>query len=464
MMDFHPTESLLLDYVAGTARTPGAVEEHIAFCTQCRDIVDRFRKARLGDDDAFDDLDHIDLSPEAPSAPAALIAALADADKPHLAVGQLWRAAPKGEGDTLLVWIRRLRPDGRPAVVPVTFDSEFADRYDVIVPADRSPLGVELAFHTTAEGTIDQRALVDRIADMDVSSDIEAVRRARREGLPVVDVTVGAPVPAIYDERVEYRNHLSDLILAMSTPRLEPNSSPPDEASDERIEPDLQDDALDDLFDDEILAEYIRELELGLAYTYPQCRLLPAAWTDAPVMRPIGTLINVDVFVRLVLVDVPRDVMRLIDASRATFDADLSANAVCFSTASDEFPSWLFDRDAVRAADGDYVGAVQPDMDRVLVGTLVEVLTKYFDRVVDPFRVVSSTVLDEVAVDPSALAIQAGSAAVDQIVGKAAGYKIPGKQPGYERVGRQRQLVIAIVEQALRPGGVDVRSALGDDQ
>lgn len=464
MMDVHPSDSLLLDYVAGTAEQARELEEHLAFCTACRVVVDRLRRAGFGERGGFDDLDDLGPVPVAPGAPEALVSSLAGADRPDLAPGQLWRAAPEGRHEMLLVWVRQLRADGRPAVVPVTFDPEFADQYDLIVPAEQSPLGVELALHTTSEGTIDSRALVDRIADIDLSTEIEAVRRARREGTRAEGLAVGTPVTGLHDERVEYRKRLTDLIVAMGTARFEPDRSAADEDHDQLSEPDLQDDALDALLEDGPLADFVRELEGGLAYSYPQCRLLPVAWTDGGVLRPAATLLNIDVFVRLVLVESDPGLIGLIEASRATFDADLSASAVCFSlVASDQFDSWLIDRDAVIAASGDHLGGL-PNVESVITGSLVEVLTKYFDRVVDPFRKVGTTTMDQVFVDPSALAAESASAAVDEVVSKAAGYRVPGKRPGYERVARHKQLVISIVEQALQPEGVDVHSALGEDQ
>jgi hypothetical protein len=465
MIDSHPAESLLVDYVAGTVERPSNIDEHLTFCTDCRAVVQRLREGGLGAPGGFDDLDDLPLEPEAPSVPAAAISALAEVDRRDLAPEQLWRAAPEGRDEMLLVWIRRVHSDGRPAVVPVTFDPEFADQYDLVVPAERSPLGVELVFHTTAEGTIDRRAMIDRVAEVGVPADIEAVRRARREGRRGEDLSVGAPIPSLHDERVEYRQHLTDRIVAMGTARVQPDLSTPDESHDQPAEADLQDDALDALFADALLAALVREVRNGLASSYPRCRFLPLSWPDVGgTPQPVATLLNIDVFVRLVVLDDDLELIRLLEATRAMFDGDLSISAVCFSSKFDPFTSSLIDRRAVVDAHETSVGELQPNADDVITGSVVEVLTKYFDRVVDPFRIVVSTAMDELNVDPTTLAMAAGDAAVGAVLSKAAGYKIPGKRPGYELVADRKQLVISIVEQALQPGGVDVRTALGEQQ
>lgn len=465
MMDSHPAESLLLGYIAGTAEHPSEIDEHLAFCTECRAVVNRLRDGGLGEAGAFDDVDDVPSTSDQPSVPAATVSALAQADHPEPAQGELWRVAPKGRDEMLLVWIRRLHSDGRPAVVPVSFDPEFADQYDLIVPAERSPLGVDLAFHTTAEGSIDRRVLVDRLADLDVVDEIEAVRRARREGRPVEGLAVGAAISSIHDERVEYRKRLTDLIVAMGAARFGPDSSSVDDTHDELAEPSLQGEGLSNLLSDALLAELVREIVDGLSSSYPQCRLLPSAWPDLGATAwPAATLVNIDVFVRLVLLKTDLDSIRLVEASRAIFDGDLSVSAVCFTSAAQHLSSWLIDRAALIDTYFGQVGVVQPASEAALSGSVIEVLTKYFDRVVDPFRVVVSTTMDQLTVDPGALAVTAGAAAVDRALAKASGYKIPGKRPGYERLGHRRQLVTSIVEQALQPGGVDVRSALGESK
>lgn len=459
----HPAESLLLDYVAGAIELPSDIDEHLGFCIECRSVVQRLEEGGLNDPAAFDDLDDLPFSAEPPAVPDAVTMGLAGAGTPEIAPHQLWRAAPPGRDERLLVWIRRVHTDGRPAVVPVTFDSDFADEYDLVVPAERSPLGIELVFNTTAEGSIDRRTLIDCVADVDVAADIDMVRQSRRDGRSVEGLLVGSPINSLSDERLEYRQNLTGLIVEMGTARFEPDRSSADESHDGLSEPDLQDDVLDSLFDDAPLAALVREVRNGLAYSYPRCRVLPLSWPDfGGVFRPVATLLNIDVFVRLVFLDEDIDLARLVEASRGVFDGDLALRAVCFSSTSAPFVSTLIDRQAVVESYETPSGNLRPNVEDILTGALAEVLTKYFDRVVDPFRVVVSAAMDEITVDPRALAVTAGGAAVDSVVSKATGYKIPGKSPGYQLVAGRRELVISIIEQALQPDGVDVRSTLGD--
>lgn len=463
MMDPHPDESLLLDYVAGRIGVPSDIDEHLAFCAECRTIVQLLREGGFGNPGAFDDLDLLATAPANPVVPQALLTAVVGAGRPEVAPHQLWRAAAPGTSDLVLVWVRRIHADGRPAVVPVTLDSEFADQYDLIVPADQSPLDVELVFHTTSEGSIDRRTMINCVADIDVAAEIDAVRRFRREGRRPEGLLVGTPIRAIFDERVEYRQRLTDLIVAMGTARFDPDGSSPDESHDLSTGGNLQDDMLDGLLDDPPLATLVREVRNGLAYSYPRCRLLPLSWPDTSGdFRPVATLLNIDVFVRLVTLDADIVLIPLVEVSRKVFDGDLSVQAVCFSSTVEPFASLLVDRRAVVEAYETPIGNLRPNLDDVISGSVVDALTKYFDRVVDPFRVVVSTTMGELNIDPRALAITEGEVAVDAVLSKATGFRIPGKSAGYRQLVNRKQLVISIVEQALLPEGANVRSILGE--
>ena len=112
MNDHHPTDSAIAASITGDAHDQ-AIVQHLASCAQCRSIA-----ARLGDD-PLDDLPDVPLPNDSAVVPSATAVAAADARPVDLAVDQIWRAAAPG-GSMVLCWIRRLRSDGRPAVVPVS--------------------------------------------------------------------------------------------------------------------------------------------------------------------------------------------------------------------------------------------------------------------------------------------------------------------------------------------------------
>jgi len=149
----------------------------------------------------------------------------------RLAPDQLWRASAS-TGPILLVWIRGLRSDGRPAVIAVSFDAGFADEYSLVV-GDRSPLAANLVFHTTVETTVDTRALIDLVADrIGVAGAIDSVRTARAAGRPVRGLVVGRPITSRTDARIAYRQRLARALVELSTPRFDPDLSDDNDAHD----------------------------------------------------------------------------------------------------------------------------------------------------------------------------------------------------------------------------------------
>ena len=137
----------------------------------------------------------------------------------RLAPDQLWRASAS-TGPILLVWIRGLRSDGRPAVIAVSFDAGFADEYSLVV-GDRSPLAANLVFHTTVETTVDTRALIDLVAD-----------RIGVAGRPVRGLVVGRPITSRTDARIAYRQRLARALVELGTPRFDPDLSDDNDAHD----------------------------------------------------------------------------------------------------------------------------------------------------------------------------------------------------------------------------------------
>jgi hypothetical protein len=127
--------------------------------------------------------------------------------------GGVWRV---GNDEAQLVWVRRVFDDSA-AVVSVTLDVELADEYTLIIPADESPISLDLAVMTTVEAHVDMRAFLQHIADLQVDEQITRLRQRRRDGLPSPsDLLTGPPISRDDDQRLEYRQLLADLLADLS--------------------------------------------------------------------------------------------------------------------------------------------------------------------------------------------------------------------------------------------------------
>lgn len=452
MTDPHPVDSELATFAEGAETESNFIAEHVATCRTCAEIVSRLSVK-------FEGLPSFSAPPGTLGMPSSAARRLVEADNPQPAPGQLWRAAAQ-PGEILLVWIRRLRSDGRLAVVPVTFDADYADEYSLVLKAAQSPLGVDLVFHTTVESTIDQRALLNNLGAVDVAAEIDTVRTARGRGTPVVGLSVGSPVASIADERIQYRQQLADALVEMTTTRFQPD--PTELIDDDFSDMEPQDDFLDQLFEDGTLAQFVREIMTGLATAHPTARLAPSTRmqvAQGPV-RPIGTVLHLDVFVGLVMISTDLSADEFLELSRAMFHADLSLRAVCFTTDSSPFEARLIDRRVLVDAYETPMGRLAQRGTDITVGPVADVLVKYFDHVINPFRVVITSTVDVITIDYRSIAVVAGAGAVREVAARASGYKIPGKADGYARVSSHQSAIVSIVEQALQGLDVDVASLL----
>lgn len=449
----HPTASAIAAHIVGGRRN-GAVADHLASCAECRTIA-----ARL-DVGPLDDLPDAPLPNGTAVVPHAAAVAAAEARAIDLAPDQIWRAAAP-DGPIQLVWIRRLRSDGRPAVVPVSFDPDHADDYSLIVPADKSPLDIDIVLHTTVETTIDTRALTDCIIEQTgVADDIETVRSARAEGRPVVALTVGTPIVSLMDDRIEFRQQLADALVELTTPRFDPDDSDDNDAHD-LLEELPTDSALGALINDEITAELTDKLVNGLWETYPAARVLPARPTPGKAgdISTFATIVNIDVFVSIVTVatHLPDDTIP--EVSRALFDTDLSVHAVCFVTAPGTYDARLIDRRSLNENYETPTGRLRLP-ENLHRGDVVDVLLKYFDLRVNPFRTFDTAAVGPITINHRDIAVQYGAGAVRETAERAPSLRVPGKADGYSRVTDHRNAVIRIVEEALTHNTVDITAIL----
>lgn len=96
----------------------------------------------------------------------------------------------------------------------------------------------------------------------------------------------------------------------------------------------------------------------------------------------------------------------------------------------------------------------------ITAGPVADVLVKYFDHVINPFRVVVTSTIDVITIDYRSIAVLVGAGAIREVAARASGYRIPGKADGYARVSSHRSAIVSIVEQALQGLDVDVATLL----
>jgi hypothetical protein len=114
-----------------------------------------------------------------------------------------------------LFWVRRVL-DGAIDVIPAVIDVELADPQTVLLPHTATPLGMELALMTGVRGRVDPRAFLQYVADLDVAGQVAEALAAAREGREPQGITVGPPIEAEDDQRIEYRQVLADLLVDLS--------------------------------------------------------------------------------------------------------------------------------------------------------------------------------------------------------------------------------------------------------
>ena len=127
--------------------------------------------------------------------------------------GEIWRV---GRDEAVLVWVRQVFGDGVADVVPLVLDVDLADRESVIISAETTPLGTELAAMVALRTHVHIDAFLNRIGSLDIGKDVSEVMTAVREGRRPSGVHVGPPIDDDDDQRLEYRQALRDVLAELS--------------------------------------------------------------------------------------------------------------------------------------------------------------------------------------------------------------------------------------------------------
>jgi DNA repair exonuclease SbcCD ATPase subunit len=170
-----------------------------------------------------------DLDPPADfrlDAPATVPAALSEAfrpERPEAESGQLWRLARDGVAS--LAFVIDI-DEAYAVVVPVTFDTEMADTYTLIVSGDDSPLGLPLALFVSERTTVPVDALAQMVGQLDMVDVARGVHTAFRDDRDVDFAPVGRPVVRASDPRLEYHGALRGRFNVLGAPFLTGDRDP----------------------------------------------------------------------------------------------------------------------------------------------------------------------------------------------------------------------------------------------
>lgn len=209
----HVDESALHAFVHGRLddEEAGGIENHLERCLACRVWASRLRHASLAEPDDTFVSELVDSSSIVPAGLYRALTASPTSRNPE--VGELWRV---GRDEALLVWVRRVLDDSA-LVIPAVFDEDLADNFSLIVQKDDSPLDVELVLLTSVEGHVDLRAFLQLVGSLQVHSEVEALRKARKSQQETPsDISIGSSITTSEDQRLEYRQLVADLLADIS--------------------------------------------------------------------------------------------------------------------------------------------------------------------------------------------------------------------------------------------------------
>ena len=210
----HVTESTLLSFARAELTEADAADtaRHLDLCLACKVVAARLRHAEVTDP-GESVIAH--LTSTAQAIPETVRNALSAGRRglADVTAGEVWRV---GNDEAQLVWVRQVFDDSA-AVVSVTLDVELADEYTLMIPADESPINLDLAVMTTIEAHVDMRAFLQPIADLPIHEQVTRLRQTRRDGLrSPSDLMTGPPISRDDDQRLEYRQILADLLADLS--------------------------------------------------------------------------------------------------------------------------------------------------------------------------------------------------------------------------------------------------------
>lgn len=382
-------------------RTGGSVDvvDHLAECVECRIRIARLARAAEAAAPSESSLSRI-LASDTRLAPALFAAATSVRDTATPSAGELWRV---GEPDAFLVWVRKVF-DGSADVMPVVLDVELADDQTLLLSADATTLGMELAVVTSVRGHVHADAFLSRVEDLGgtVGRQVAEVMAAAQEGRQPQGVSVGTPVHDADDQRVEYQQTLADLLAGVGPGAWTVRHASVDEQ---------------DGLDDDLRALIARELVLR-----HRCTVYPSLPVVA--MLPRGSIIRA--VARVSFADASL-VVTVLPAWQSEAYADLAtaclrivrqepgAAAVAVCNDDEDRLAMVVDTLAMREAYESPGGQLRPPVAPAESMYLIDALAKYLDRHAPVWEDVDSTVSLSTS-DLAAAARRSAQAAVADLV------------------------------------------------
>lgn len=217
----HPSDVELSRFLDGQLEPAAAarVQQHLGRCLACQ--VHTAAPQPVGAADP-DEATLASLAEASPQLGEQVVAALATPREIERAPGQLWRL--EWRGCSVLAVLLDHDQNASRLIAPVTTDPEWGDQYTVAVPAEHSPLGVELAVWVALRTHVPEETLDRPLGSVDrtLLKTFKTVHEAFERDEPIeaaqldADLRLGVPVTSPADERWEYRQQLIGRLTALA--------------------------------------------------------------------------------------------------------------------------------------------------------------------------------------------------------------------------------------------------------
>ncbi|WP_433521684.1 hypothetical protein ACQPZ2_30890 [Nocardia pseudovaccinii] len=372
----HPLSTELLAALRDPGHAATSTYEHVEHCVACRIRMLRIQHDVGAVSPGQDSIQRIiDASSRLPDTVTDLISRDNNTEPQ---ANELWRV---GRTEALLVWVRKVFDDGIADVVPVVLDTELADLHTLIIGAPATPLSVELAVMVPLRTHIPTRLFLNKIAAVDIGTDVDEVMAAMREGRNPSGVQVGSPVDDENDQRIEYRQAMRDLLAELAPGAAEGAQEEPE--GEGRPLPAVNEGSSDDPPDD------LQNVQAELNSRLSGVRCVSVSPTvlhvnDSVRIKRVLKIFYLDTTV-LLLILLPESVVEfpnygdLAEACRTITLIDTDVDAVTVTLTDRDTSTLLFTsadmRSAVGIPDGNQVG---PSPTLVGLG-LIDTLCKHLD-------------------------------------------------------------------------------------
>lgn len=410
----HPT-ALALASSRGDDASAASVRVHLERCHTCR--VRAARLHRAGGMDEPSDASLRRILEASSSGPPVLRTLLARPAATGPRPGQIWRV---GRGEALLVWVRRVMKDAVD-VFPVVLDVELADPLSVVLPSTATPWGTELALMTGVRARLHRRAFLQHVGDLDVTVQVEEATAAAREGRAARGVTVGPPIWAEDDQRIEYQRVLADLLADLGPDAWQENAGADPATAGER-----------DLLD--VIGLELSERHHGtrIGAVEPQhaavdvehnlCSLARVAYLDTSVIVAV-----LDGPQRSRLLETTGLAEACLEIARAEPDAD----AVAVTVTGGEWPTVVLEVPDLRRAYEPPGGAQKGPRSVREPLPIVDALAKHLDRHVTAWEAAEQVEKPLMGADVAALAARNAASAVAQLSREGQRATTPAKREAW---------------------------------